>query len=249
MQYRVLLVIRSHFSTYARDLNIVTSVQPLPPRQCIFECVCTSSLLEALVVTWSLILWMHRLHPNDQLLCKADFVCWGRRESSLKQPWIHAKKKKSYSFCFIPLQGLSVGNMFYVFSDDGITVLQPNECEIRRHIRPEERIFTSYVSPKPWSYSRKLGNFLLISSKVVIAQGPVWHSDVGAWWASCGIPEVYHLLLLKIKGTTYVIRLTWRITDSLQRIWLVFISKCRQRLSLVLFDLFTYLCPKVVSGQ
>ncbi|XP_066184905.1 follistatin-related protein 4 isoform X2 [Sylvia atricapilla] len=39
---------------------------------------------------------------------------------------------------------LSVGNMFYVFSDDGITVLQPNECEIRRHIRPEERIFTSY---------------------------------------------------------------------------------------------------------
>ncbi|NWR83557.1 FSTL4 protein, partial [Furnarius figulus] len=41
-------------------------------------------------------------------------------------------------------EGLSVGNMFYVFSDDGITVLQPNECEIRRHIRPEERIVTSY---------------------------------------------------------------------------------------------------------
>ncbi|NWI52367.1 FSTL4 protein, partial [Calyptomena viridis] len=41
-------------------------------------------------------------------------------------------------------EGLSVGNMFYVFSDEGITVLQPNECEIRRHIRPEERIFTSY---------------------------------------------------------------------------------------------------------
>lgn len=59
--------------------------------------------------------------------------------------------KKSSSFFFIPLQGLSVGNMFYVFSDDGITVLQPNECEIRRHIRPEERIFTSYVSPEPSS--------------------------------------------------------------------------------------------------
>ncbi|XP_059681425.1 follistatin-related protein 4 isoform X2 [Gavia stellata] len=41
-------------------------------------------------------------------------------------------------------EGLSVGNMFYVFSDDGITVLQPNECEIRRHIGPKERIFTSY---------------------------------------------------------------------------------------------------------
>lgn len=70
-------------------------------------------------------------------------------------------------FSFIPLQGLSVGNMFYVFSDDGITVLQPNECEIRRHIRPEERIFTSYVSPKPSSYSWQL----LISSKVVVAKG------------------------------------------------------------------------------
>ncbi|KAK2510238.1 Fstl4 [Columba guinea] len=49
-------------------------------------------------------------------------------------------------------EGLSVGNMFYVFSDDGITVLQPNECEIQRHIRPEERIFTSYsldVDPLP----------------------------------------------------------------------------------------------------
>ncbi|XP_061858657.1 follistatin-related protein 4 isoform X2 [Colius striatus] len=44
---------------------------------------------------------------------------------------------------------LSVGNMFYVFSDDGITVLQPNECEIRRHIRPEERIFTSYEEMCP----------------------------------------------------------------------------------------------------
>ncbi|NXA50346.1 FSTL4 protein, partial [Nothocercus julius] len=41
-------------------------------------------------------------------------------------------------------EGLSVGNVFYVFSDDGITVLQPGECEIRRHIRPDERIFTSY---------------------------------------------------------------------------------------------------------
>ncbi|XP_014383356.1 follistatin-related protein 4 [Alligator sinensis] len=39
---------------------------------------------------------------------------------------------------------LSVGNMFYVFSDDGITIIQPNECEIRRHVKPNERIFTSY---------------------------------------------------------------------------------------------------------
>uniref|UniRef100_A0A6I8MYI0 Follistatin like 4 n=1 Tax=Ornithorhynchus anatinus TaxID=9258 RepID=A0A6I8MYI0_ORNAN len=44
-------------------------------------------------------------------------------------------------------EGLSVGNMFYVFSDDGITIIQPNECEIRRHIKPNEKIFTK-ICPK-----------------------------------------------------------------------------------------------------
>ncbi|XP_075065845.1 follistatin-related protein 4 [Mixophyes fleayi] len=40
-------------------------------------------------------------------------------------------------------EGLSVGNMFYVFSDDGIIIIQPRECEIRRQIKPTERILTS----------------------------------------------------------------------------------------------------------
>ncbi|KAG8439116.1 hypothetical protein GDO86_005361 [Hymenochirus boettgeri] len=41
-------------------------------------------------------------------------------------------------------EGLSVGNMFYVFSDDGITLIQPRECEIRRQMKPSEKILTSY---------------------------------------------------------------------------------------------------------
>ncbi|XP_006872973.1 PREDICTED: follistatin-related protein 4 [Chrysochloris asiatica] len=41
-------------------------------------------------------------------------------------------------------EGLSVGNMFYVFSDDGITVIHPVDCEIQRHLKPNERIFMSY---------------------------------------------------------------------------------------------------------
>ncbi|KAM9312998.1 follistatin-related protein 4-like [Gastrophryne carolinensis] len=47
-------------------------------------------------------------------------------------------------------EGLSVGNMFYVFSDDGITIIQPRECEIRRQIKPTERILISYeeICPK-----------------------------------------------------------------------------------------------------
>ncbi|XP_053319617.1 follistatin-related protein 4 [Spea bombifrons] len=41
-------------------------------------------------------------------------------------------------------EGLSVGNMFYVFSDDGITIIQPRECEIRRQIKPSEKILSNY---------------------------------------------------------------------------------------------------------
>ncbi|XP_060096460.1 follistatin-related protein 4 isoform X2 [Heteronotia binoei] len=44
---------------------------------------------------------------------------------------------------------LSVGNMFYVFADDGITVIQPNDCEIQRHIKPNDVIFTSYAEICP----------------------------------------------------------------------------------------------------
>uniref|UniRef100_A0A8C1X710 Follistatin like 4 n=1 Tax=Cyprinus carpio TaxID=7962 RepID=A0A8C1X710_CYPCA len=41
-------------------------------------------------------------------------------------------------------EGLSVGNMFYVFSSEGITILQPGNCEIRRRIPRTERILGSY---------------------------------------------------------------------------------------------------------
>ncbi|XP_014649541.1 PREDICTED: follistatin-related protein 4 [Ceratotherium simum simum] len=41
-------------------------------------------------------------------------------------------------------EGLSVGNMFYVFSDDGIVILHPVDCEIQRHLKPTEKIFMSY---------------------------------------------------------------------------------------------------------
>uniref|UniRef100_H3BFB0 Follistatin like 4 n=1 Tax=Latimeria chalumnae TaxID=7897 RepID=H3BFB0_LATCH len=46
-------------------------------------------------------------------------------------------------------EGLSVGNMFYVFSDDGITIIQPTDCDIRRQIKPDERIVGSYEEMCP----------------------------------------------------------------------------------------------------
>ncbi|XP_053153749.1 follistatin-related protein 4 isoform X5 [Hemicordylus capensis] len=46
-------------------------------------------------------------------------------------------------------EGLSVGNMFYVFSDDGVTIIQPTDCEIQRHIKPNEKVFTTYAEICP----------------------------------------------------------------------------------------------------
>lgn len=37
-------------------------------------------------------------------------------------------------------QGLGIGNMFYVFYEDGIKVIQPTECEFQRHIKPSEKL-------------------------------------------------------------------------------------------------------------
>uniref|UniRef100_A0A673A516 Follistatin-like 5 n=1 Tax=Sphaeramia orbicularis TaxID=375764 RepID=A0A673A516_9TELE len=43
-------------------------------------------------------------------------------------------------FILSVLNGLGIGNMFYVFYEDGIKVIQPVACEIQRHIKPNERL-------------------------------------------------------------------------------------------------------------
>ncbi|XP_075716399.1 follistatin-related protein 5 isoform X2 [Rhinoderma darwinii] len=45
---------------------------------------------------------------------------------------------------------LGIGNLFYVFNEDGIKVIQPVECEYQRHIRTTEKMFGTQneVCPK-----------------------------------------------------------------------------------------------------
>ncbi|KAM8969575.1 follistatin-related protein 5 isoform X2 [Sarcophilus harrisii] len=45
---------------------------------------------------------------------------------------------------------LGIGNMFYVFYEDGIKVIQPRECEFQRHIKPSEKLlgFQDEVCPQ-----------------------------------------------------------------------------------------------------
>ena len=48
--------------------------------------------------------------------------------------------------------GLGIGNMFYVFYEDGVKVIQPSACEIQRHIKPSEKLLGLQVRGRPcWS--------------------------------------------------------------------------------------------------
>lgn len=100
-------------------------------------------------LTWSHANRTHALSPARILKYhhKIQNTSWHRRFKIVFQKYfIPFKYNFLPVFFFFCLPGLSVGNMFYVFSDEGITVLQPNECEIRRHMRRTERIVATYVS-------------------------------------------------------------------------------------------------------
>ncbi|KAJ1216117.1 hypothetical protein NDU88_003723, partial [Pleurodeles waltl] len=46
---------------------------------------------------------------------------------------------------------LGIGNMFYIFCEDGIKVIQPVECEFQRHIKPTEKLIGSQEEVCPES--------------------------------------------------------------------------------------------------
>lgn len=64
------------------------------------------------------------------------------------------------SFFFPFSAGLGIGNMFYVFYEDGIKVIQPVACEIQRHIKPSEKLLALQVSV----YGKKWFCFVLPST-------------------------------------------------------------------------------------
>ncbi|XP_055980360.1 follistatin-related protein 4 [Sorex fumeus] len=75
------------------------------------------------------------------------YTCIARNEVGVDEDisslFIEDSARKTLANILWREEGLSVGNVFYVFSDDGIVVLQPADCEIQRHLRPTEKIFMS----------------------------------------------------------------------------------------------------------
>nr|XP_020650096.1 follistatin-related protein 4 [Pogona vitticeps] len=75
---------------------------------------------------------------------------------------------------------LSVGNMFYVFSDDGITIIQPTDCEIQRHVKPNENVFPSYAEICPRVEGEAVQSCLWASAvnvrdKYIYITQPTWN--------------------------------------------------------------------------
>ncbi|XP_032693538.1 follistatin-related protein 4 isoform X1 [Lontra canadensis] len=76
------------------------------------------------------------------------YTCIARNEVGVDEDisslFIEDSARKTLANILWREEGLSVGNMFYVFSDDGIIILHPVDCEIQRHLRPTEKIFMSF---------------------------------------------------------------------------------------------------------
>ncbi|XP_039474837.1 follistatin-related protein 4 isoform X3 [Oreochromis aureus] len=81
------------------------------------------------------------------------YTCIAKNEVGVDEDisslFVEDSAKKTLANILWREEGLSVGNMFYVFSDEGITLLQPSECEIRRHMKRTERIVATYEEMCP----------------------------------------------------------------------------------------------------
>ncbi|CAN2388740.1 Follistatin-related protein [Pristimantis euphronides] len=71
-------------------------------------------------------------------------------DEDISSLFVEDSARKTLSNILWRKEGLGIGNLFYVFNEDGIKVIQPIECEYQRHIRTTEKIFGTQdeVCPK-----------------------------------------------------------------------------------------------------
>ncbi|XP_071976508.1 follistatin-related protein 5 isoform X1 [Engystomops pustulosus] len=71
-------------------------------------------------------------------------------DEDISSLFVEDSARKTLSNILWRKEGLGIGNVFYVFNEDGIKVIQPIECEYQRHIRTTEKIFGTQdeVCPK-----------------------------------------------------------------------------------------------------
>ncbi|PKU47843.1 follistatin-related protein 5 isoform x2 [Limosa lapponica baueri] len=82
------------------------------------------------------------------------YTCIAKNEAGVDEDisslFVEDSARKTLANILWREQGLGIGNMFYVFYEDGIKVIQPVECEFQRHIKPSEKLlgFQDEVCPK-----------------------------------------------------------------------------------------------------
>uniref|UniRef100_A0ABK0LBX0 Follistatin-like 5 n=1 Tax=Rattus norvegicus TaxID=10116 RepID=A0ABK0LBX0_RAT len=82
------------------------------------------------------------------------YTCIARNEAGVDEDisslFVEDSARKTLANILWREEGLGIGNMFYVFYDDGVKVIQPTECEFQRHIKPSEKLlgFQDEVCPK-----------------------------------------------------------------------------------------------------
>ncbi|XP_062837327.1 follistatin-related protein 5 isoform X1 [Anolis carolinensis] len=82
------------------------------------------------------------------------YTCIAKNEAGVDEDisslFVEDSARKTLANILWREEGLGIGNMFYVFYEDGIKVIQPVECEFQRHIKPTEKLlgFQDEVCPK-----------------------------------------------------------------------------------------------------
>ncbi|XP_026855092.1 follistatin-related protein 5 isoform X2 [Electrophorus electricus] len=82
------------------------------------------------------------------------YTCIARNEAGVDEDisslFVEDSARKTLANILWREEGLGIGNMFYVFYEDGIKVIQPVACEIQRHIKPSEKLLSlqEEVCPK-----------------------------------------------------------------------------------------------------
>ncbi|CAG04646.1 unnamed protein product, partial [Tetraodon nigroviridis] len=72
------------------------------------------------------------------------YTCIARNEAGVDEDisslFVEDSARKTLANILWREERLGIGNMFYVFYEDGIKVIQPVACEIQRHIKPSEKL-------------------------------------------------------------------------------------------------------------
>ncbi|XP_005006861.1 follistatin-related protein 5 isoform X2 [Cavia porcellus] len=82
------------------------------------------------------------------------YTCVAKNEAGVDEDisslFVEDSARKTLANILWREEGLGIGNMFYVFYEDGIKVIQPIECEFQRHIKPSEKLlgFQDEVCPR-----------------------------------------------------------------------------------------------------